>query len=112
MLKRVRFPFTTIVVFSFLITMLASVSTNAQGRQPTSTTTSTSQTDALKALQWRSIGPFRGGRVTAVAGRRFAADGLLLRRDGRWRLEDDRRRHQLGSRSAMVQCSAPVRSAR
>ncbi|HKP39099.1 MAG TPA: hypothetical protein VJT71_19730, partial [Pyrinomonadaceae bacterium] len=24
--------------------------------------------DALKVLQWRSIGPFRGGRVTAVAG--------------------------------------------
>ena len=24
--------------------------------------------DALKILQWRSIGPFRGGRVTAVAG--------------------------------------------
>jgi hypothetical protein len=24
--------------------------------------------DPLKVLQWRSIGPFRGGRVTAVAG--------------------------------------------
>ena len=28
----------------------------------------TTPADALKALQWRSIGPFRGGRVTAVAG--------------------------------------------
>jgi photosystem II stability/assembly factor-like uncharacterized protein len=29
---------------------------------------STSDSDPLKAVQWRLIGPFRGGRVTAVAG--------------------------------------------
>jgi photosystem II stability/assembly factor-like uncharacterized protein len=30
--------------------------------------TSVTPTDALKVLQWRSIGPFRGGRSTAVTG--------------------------------------------
>src|SRR5438094_1277980 len=38
---------------------------DAQRRQTSSTP---SAADSLKALQWRSIGPFRGGRSTAVAG--------------------------------------------
>jgi photosystem II stability/assembly factor-like uncharacterized protein len=39
------------------------------GAQQTPTPTpSPTPADPLKALQWRSIGPFRGGRVTAVAG--------------------------------------------
>src|SRR2546428_8496906 len=40
----------------------------AQRRQSTGTTSTQTQTDSLKVLQWRSIGPFRGGRSTAVAG--------------------------------------------
>jgi photosystem II stability/assembly factor-like uncharacterized protein len=43
----------------------------ARAQQPQPTQTPPSQaTDSnpLKLLQWRSIGPFRGGRVTAVAG--------------------------------------------
>src|SRR5438874_10097449 len=38
---------------------------DAQRRQTSSTP---SPNDSLKALQWRQIGPFRGGRSTAVAG--------------------------------------------
>src|SRR5437763_3057462 len=38
---------------------------DAQRRQTSSTP---GGSDPLKVLQWRSIGPFRGGRVTAVAG--------------------------------------------
>jgi photosystem II stability/assembly factor-like uncharacterized protein len=50
----------------FMTTLLV-VSINAQRRQPSTAPTSTSP-DSLKALQWRSIGPFRGGRSTAVTG--------------------------------------------
>ncbi len=39
------------------------INVDAQRRQP-----GTGPTDSLKVLQWRSIGPFRGGRSTAVAG--------------------------------------------
>ena len=39
------------------------INVDAQRRQPTNTAV-----EALKVLQWRSIGPFRGGRSTAVAG--------------------------------------------
>jgi len=38
---------------------------DAQRRQTSSTP---SAADSLKVLQWRSIGPYRGGRSTAVAG--------------------------------------------
>jgi len=40
-------------------------SVDAQRRQPAS---GPAPADSLKVLQWRSIGPFRGGRSTAVAG--------------------------------------------
>jgi len=50
-----------------LVSVLAAVSIHAQRRQPPAASAQT-QTDALKVLQWRSIGPFRGGRSTAVAG--------------------------------------------
>src|SRR5713226_6232366 len=42
---------------------------DAQRRQASNESPSTTgQSDALKVLQWRQIGPFRGGRSTAVAG--------------------------------------------
>src|SRR5438445_8428759 len=44
------------------------VSIDGQRRQQTSTSTSSISNDPLKVLQWRQIGPFRGGRSTAVAG--------------------------------------------
>jgi photosystem II stability/assembly factor-like uncharacterized protein len=39
-----------------------------QAQQTPTPSPTPSESDPLKALQWRSIGPFRGGRVTAVAG--------------------------------------------
>src|SRR2546428_13410387 len=41
---------------------------DGQRRQQISTSTSSISNDPLKVLQWRQIGPFRGGRSTAVAG--------------------------------------------
>jgi len=56
------------IVTSCCVALLAvaawfAINVDAQRRQPTNT-----PADALKVLQWRSIGPFRGGRSTAVAG--------------------------------------------
>src|SRR6266404_5302841 len=54
-----------------IVLLLGSLSgsVDAQRRQQTTESTSaTGQTDALKALQWRQVGPFRGGRSTAVTG--------------------------------------------
>jgi photosystem II stability/assembly factor-like uncharacterized protein len=64
MFKSVRPSFITLVLI-----MLSVVSVTAQRRPTTSAPeTNQKQNDPLKALQWRSIGPFRGGRSTAVAG--------------------------------------------
>ena len=52
----------------------------------------------LQQLNWRLIGPFRGGRVVAVAGDPTRPGDVLLRLDRRRRLEDDRRRAVLGER--------------
>src|SRR5213596_3960506 len=40
----------------------------AQRSAPATESSASSESDLLKNLQWRSIGPFRGGRVTAVTG--------------------------------------------
>src|SRR5882672_9726511 len=45
----------------------ALVAVNGQRRQQ-STPATANPTDSLKVLQWRQIGPFRGGRSVAVAG--------------------------------------------
>src|SRR5438552_12882296 len=53
-----------VFVFALLATpILGQRRQSASGPPPSS-----SSGDPLKVLQWRSIGPFRGGRVTAVAG--------------------------------------------
>ncbi len=53
-----------ILLFLFLATPIS-----GQPRQASTSSGSTpAQSDPLKALQWRSIGPFRGGRSTAVSG--------------------------------------------
>jgi len=51
-----------------LLLVLALTASTAQGQQSQTPTASPTKEDPIKALQWRSIGPFRGGRVTAVAG--------------------------------------------
>ena len=71
----------------------------------------TPEAKLIEGLSWREIGPFRGGRVTAVAGVAGPAARLLLRRHGRRRLEDDRRRRRAG-RPSPTASSARARSAR
>jgi photosystem II stability/assembly factor-like uncharacterized protein len=57
------------VLSLLLVVGLLAGSVDAQRRQASSESSSTpGQIDALKVLQWRQIGPFRGGRSTAVAG--------------------------------------------
>ena len=64
MLKSLR-SFLSLFVLVVLIATTASI--KGQRRQQSATTTP-APADALKVLQWRQIGPFRGGRVTAVTG--------------------------------------------
>lgn len=53
----------------FLLTVfLVSTPTPAQERPTPTNTPAANDSDPFKALQWRLIGPFRGGRSTAVAG--------------------------------------------
>ncbi|MDX6290446.1 MAG: hypothetical protein QOH42_2245, partial [Blastocatellia bacterium] len=53
-------------LFLPLLVSLTENSSSAQRRPPSAQ--APSQTDPFKVLQWRSIGPFRGGRSTAVTG--------------------------------------------
>jgi photosystem II stability/assembly factor-like uncharacterized protein len=57
------------VVLCLLVTLTVAVNPIAaqQAQTPTAIASPTPE-DPLKVMQWRSIGPFRGGRVTAVAG--------------------------------------------
>src|SRR5438034_1704650 len=66
MFKRFRAP----AVYFALIGLCLLVPAAAKGqRQPSSAEqATTNDSDPLKVLQWRSIGPFRGGRCTAVTG--------------------------------------------
>src|SRR6185436_12937787 len=56
------------VVLSIGVCFLSVQQTGNAQQTPTSTTTPAAENDPLKAMQWRLIGPFRGGRSTAVAG--------------------------------------------
>jgi photosystem II stability/assembly factor-like uncharacterized protein len=58
--------FLSVFVFALVIST-STISINGQRRQ-TFTPSTQPSTDSLKVLQWRSIGPFRGGRSAAVAG--------------------------------------------
>src|SRR6185369_14710104 len=59
---RLRAALITPVVALLVLFSSAENSINGQRRQPPA------PDESLKVLQWRSIGPYRGGRVTAVAG--------------------------------------------
>ena len=52
-------------------------------------------TSDVASLHWRSIGPFRGGRVLAVTGRAGRPAALLFRRGERRGVGDARRRAHL-----------------
>ena len=54
--------------FLFLLAFVLSNSIQAQERPTATAVPPATESDPLKALQWRLIGPFRGGRVTAVSG--------------------------------------------
>src|SRR5206468_5735544 len=54
-------------VFLLLAALSVSTSTKAQ-QSATATTTPTPDANPFKALQYRLVGPFRGGRSTAVTG--------------------------------------------
>jgi photosystem II stability/assembly factor-like uncharacterized protein len=58
--------FLSVFVFALVIST-STISINGQRRQ-TFTPSTQPSADSLKVLQWRSIGPFRGGRSAAVAG--------------------------------------------
>ena len=59
----------TFAAAALLLAALACLETSVDAqRRPAAAPATQTPADALKVLQWRSIGPFRGGRVTAVAG--------------------------------------------
>src|SRR5436853_470752 len=67
MFTRSRASFLSAIVVA-LAFALGAIATTGQRRQAAGTTPATNPNDSLKVLQWRQLGPFRGGRSTAVAG--------------------------------------------
>jgi len=67
MFTRSRASFLSAILVA-LAFALGAIATTGQRRQAAGTTPATNPNDSLKVLQWRQIGPFRGGRSTAVAG--------------------------------------------
>jgi photosystem II stability/assembly factor-like uncharacterized protein len=57
-----------LLLIALLLALLVSSPTQAQQNETTTPAAAGSESDPLKALQWRLIGPFRGGRVTGVSG--------------------------------------------
>src|SRR5712692_3505879 len=60
-------------ILSLLLLLMAANSISGQRRRPSQPaqipqTPPAKESDLSRVLQWRAIGPFRGGRVTAVAG--------------------------------------------
>jgi len=51
-----------------LLLLLLPVFISIHAQQPQTPASAANDSDPLKALQWRLVGPFRGGRVTAVSG--------------------------------------------
>ncbi len=67
MYKTYRTSHRLIMICLLFLVALSPILIRAQ-QTPTQSSPTGSESDPLKSLQWRSIGPFRGGRVTAVAG--------------------------------------------
>src|SRR6266545_947484 len=69
MFKTCRTPRHSVVVCVLILFAISSSLTDAQQRQTSITPAPpTNDSDPFKMLQWRAIGPYRGGRVTAVTG--------------------------------------------
>lgn len=63
-----QFKLNQLLTISALISFLGMVPVSAQKNTDTKTTTPVLNTEHYQALQWRNIGPFRGGRSNAVSG--------------------------------------------
>jgi photosystem II stability/assembly factor-like uncharacterized protein len=57
-----------IVLFTVLPTLLLAQKTKTAKQEPAATTNNINYNESLKSLNWRNIGPFRGGRANAIAG--------------------------------------------
>lgn len=57
-----------IVLFTVLPTLLLAQKTKTVKQEPAATTNNINYNESLKSLNWRNIGPFRGGRANAIAG--------------------------------------------
>ncbi len=66
--KRCRASLATALQVLCLVTSLVLTAASVKSQTGQTPTASPPKEEPLKALQWRSIGPFRGGRVTAVTG--------------------------------------------
>ena len=86
---------------ALVLVSLAGVSSGAAEKakkpEPAAKAEAPPEAKLIEGYSWREIGPFRGGRVTAVAGVAGPAAGLLHGRHRRRRLEDRRRRDELGA---------------
>ncbi len=51
--------------------------------------------NAYAGMQWRMIGPFRGGRVNAVSGVPGQPNTFYFGSVGGWNVQDDRRRQDV-----------------
>jgi len=105
------FKITRVSVFIFTLIVVAfALGTVASGqRRQTAAGASAapSANDPLKVLQWRQIGPFRGGRSTAVAG--VASQPMVFYFGGTgggvWKTSDGGRlglRHRLSRRHRLI----------
>src|SRR2546427_282726 len=69
MFKNLRLSrFSSLISLVFIFALLATPILGQRRQSAGGPSSSSSGADPLKVLQWRSIGPFRGGRVTAVTG--------------------------------------------
>src|SRR5438034_1105232 len=69
MFKNLRLSrFSSLVSSVFIFALLATPILGQRRKSASGPTSSSGAPDPLKVFQWRSIGPFRGGRVTAVTG--------------------------------------------
>ena len=72
------------------------------GILPVSQATETVDAAFLDVVEWRMVGPYRGGRVTTVTGVPDNPQLYYMGATRRRRLEDRKRRNQLGKRLGRV----------
>ena len=63
-----RFSYVLFLLLLVAVCLLSAQQMVSAQQTPTPTSSPAAEPDPWKAIQWRSIGPFRGGRSTAVAG--------------------------------------------